>query len=189
MGTTQPASNGLIITLGSSADINPIGSISKTDLKRFIAWARDHFPLPVLDGFLHATPTAELEPITADYVQSDEADMGLTYAELSQFGILRKVHKLGPYGMWEYLVHQWGPELSPRQVYDKVRHFFWRFNANRHKMTTLTPAVHFESYSPDDNRHDLRPFVYPIFSWPWKKIEEALIRYESSSETKEIKQD
>jgi hypothetical protein len=28
--------------------------------------------MPVLDKFLHATPTAELEPITKDYVQSDE---------------------------------------------------------------------------------------------------------------------
>lgn len=32
----------------SSADINPIGSISKTDLKRFIRWAETDFELPVL---------------------------------------------------------------------------------------------------------------------------------------------
>ena len=32
----------------SSADINPIGAISKTDLKRFIAWAETAFDLPVL---------------------------------------------------------------------------------------------------------------------------------------------
>ena len=32
----------------SSADINPIGSISKTDLKRFIAYAEKAFELPVL---------------------------------------------------------------------------------------------------------------------------------------------
>ena len=32
----------------SSADINPIGSISKTDLKRFIAWAEIELELPVL---------------------------------------------------------------------------------------------------------------------------------------------
>jgi hypothetical protein len=30
------------------ADINPIGGISKTDLKRFVAYARDAFDLPVL---------------------------------------------------------------------------------------------------------------------------------------------
>jgi len=33
----------------SSADINPIGGISKTDLKVFISYARDAFELPVLD--------------------------------------------------------------------------------------------------------------------------------------------
>lgn len=32
---------------------------------------------------------------------------------------------------------------------------------NRHKMTTMTPAIHGEQYSNDDNRFDLRPFVYP----------------------------
>ena len=72
------------------ADINPIGGISKTDLKRFIAYARDAFDLPILDrhelipqflspllttfiSFLTAVPTAELEPITETYVQADEA--------------------------------------------------------------------------------------------------------------------
>ena len=32
---------------------------------------------------------------------------------------------------------------------------------DRHKMTTLTPSLHMESYSPDDNRFDLR-FVHPL---------------------------
>lgn len=35
-------------------------------------------------------PTAELEPLREDYVQSDEADMGMTYEELSVYGRLRK---------------------------------------------------------------------------------------------------
>ena len=60
-----------------------VGSISKTDLKRFIAWAKDKFELPILEEFLTATPTAELEPISKEYVQSDEVDMGMTYDELS----------------------------------------------------------------------------------------------------------
>jgi NAD+ synthase (glutamine-hydrolysing) len=31
------------------ADINPIGSISKTDLKKFIGWAQTAFDLPILE--------------------------------------------------------------------------------------------------------------------------------------------
>lgn len=58
----------LTFILGSSADINPIGSISKVDLKRFIAWASKDFDMPILEDFIHAIPTAELEPITSDYV-------------------------------------------------------------------------------------------------------------------------
>lgn len=126
----------------SAADINPIGAISKVDLKRFIAWATKAFDLPILDecaspspllhraplsdatrpaparsrSFLHATPTAELEPITGDYVQSDEVDMGMTYDELSVFGRLRKQEKMGPYGMFTKLATVWGAKLTPVEV-------------------------------------------------------------------------
>jgi NAD+ synthase (glutamine-hydrolysing) len=66
--------------------------------------------------FLEAVPTAELEPITESYVQADEADMGMTYDELSVFGRLRKVEKCGPYSTFTKLIHEWGSFLSPMQV-------------------------------------------------------------------------
>ncbi|KAJ6493647.1 hypothetical protein C8R47DRAFT_1176603 [Mycena vitilis] len=157
----------------SSADINPIGGISKTDLKKFIAYAEYSFELPILASFLNAVPTAELEPITDTYVQADEADMGMTYDELSVFGRLRKVEKCGPYSTFTKLVHEWGSFLSPLQIAEKVKLFFFEHARNRHKMTTLTPSYHAESYSPDDNRFDLRPFLYPSrFPWQFKKIDE-----------------
>ncbi|KAK2463654.1 hypothetical protein APHAL10511_004405 [Amanita phalloides] len=160
----------------SSADVNPIGGISKTDLKRFIAYTRDTFGLPILNDFLAAVPTAELEPITETYVQSDEADMGMTYDELSVFGRLRKVDKCGPYSMFTKLLHEWGHFLSPIQIAEKVKLFFFEYARNRHKMTTLTPSYHAESYSPDDNRFDLRPFLYPSrFPWQFRKIDELAV--------------
>ena len=89
-------------------------------MKRFIKWAGEEFNLPILEDFLNATPTAELEPITKDYVQADEVDMGMTYDErelakgrhvgrngvttadanksVSIFGVLRKEAKLGTSG-------------------------------------------------------------------------------------------
>lgn len=33
------------------------------------------------------------------------------------------------------------------------------------------------------------PFVYPVFSWPYKKIEEALARYEAGDVVNDIKSD
>ncbi|KAK5173606.1 glutamine-dependent NAD(+) synthetase [Saxophila tyrrhenica] len=161
----------------SSADINPIGGISKTDLKRFIAWSETHFSLPILRSFLDAVPTAELEPITDTYVQSDEADMGFTYDELSILGRLRKSMKLGMVGMWERLLVEWS-ERSPRAVYEKVRRFMWFYAVNRHKMTTMTPGLYLESYTPDDNRFDLRPFLYPGFAFEHRKIENQLKKME-----------
>ncbi|KAH8598443.1 hypothetical protein B0O99DRAFT_650308 [Bisporella sp. PMI_857] len=157
----------------SSADINPIGGISKTDLKRFIAYAEKKLNLPILQEFLDATPTAELEPITKYYVQSDEIDMGMTYDEPSTFGRLRKTEMLGPYGMFQHLVHEWKPEMiDAREVAVKVKRFYHFFAINRHKMTTITPSYHAENYSPDDNR----PFLYPGMyeNYAFKKIDKMV---------------
>ena len=46
-----PNKVGELKTLSRTADINPIGGISKTDLKKFIRYARDAFDLPILDRF------------------------------------------------------------------------------------------------------------------------------------------
>lgn len=162
----------------SSADINPIGGISKTDLKRFIDHAEHAFSLPILHAFLEATPTAELEPITSTYVQSDEADMGFTYDELSVLGRLRKTCKLGYVGIFERLCVDWSERLRPREVYAKVRDFMYYYAINRHKMTTMTPGLYLESYTPDDNRYDLRPFLYPRFVFEHRKIENMLKKME-----------
>lgn len=160
----------------SSADINPIGGISKTDLKAFIKWAEVQFELPILREFLDATPTAELEPITENYVQSDEVDMGMTYEELSSFGRLRKVEKCGPDAMFVKLYHEWSQppfNYSAELIAEKVKRFWFFYAINRHKMTTMTPAYHAEQYSPDDNRFDLRPFlINPRFPVASKNIDE-----------------
>jgi NAD+ synthase (glutamine-hydrolysing) len=66
--------------------------------------------------FLDAPPTAELEPITENYTQIDEVDMGMTYAELSIFGRLRKVGMNGPFSMFGKLLYEWGSMLSPTEV-------------------------------------------------------------------------
>lgn len=67
----------------SSADINPIGGISKKDLSGFLRFAKTEYDLPILESFLDATPTAELEPISEEYTQSDEVDMGTHFLSSS----------------------------------------------------------------------------------------------------------
>ncbi|GAB1301944.1 Glutamine-dependent NAD(+) synthetase [Apodemus speciosus] len=170
--STPPCNPGLLGYLTkydcSSADINPIGGISKTDLRAFVQFCAERFQLPVLQTILSAPATAELEPLADGQVsQMDEEDMGMTYAELSIFGRLRKVAKAGPYSMFCKLLNMWRDSCTPRQVAEKVKLFFSKYSMNRHKMTTLTPAYHAENYSPDDNRFDLRPFLYNT-RWPWQ---------------------
>ncbi|XP_061740548.1 glutamine-dependent NAD(+) synthetase isoform X2 [Nerophis ophidion] len=152
----------------SSADINPIGGISKNDLKAFLLYCVDHFQLSALKRIVAAPPTAELEPLTDGQVaQTDEADMGMTYSELSVIGGLRKISKCGPFSMFCKLIYMWKDVLSPTEVAQKVKHFFRLYSFNRHKMTSVTPSYHAESYSPDDNRFDLRPFLYNT-RWDWQ---------------------
>ncbi|KAG5191773.1 NAD(+) synthase [Tribonema minus] len=154
----------------SSADLNPIGAISKVDLKRMLSWAAERYGWDSLTEIGAAPPTAELRPMEegaddgGEHSQLDEDDMGMTYEELSHFGRLRKVGLCGPVSMFRSLVALW-PALAPSAVAAKVKLFFYFYGVNRHKMTTLTPAYHAEAYSPDDNRFDLRPFLYNM-RWP-----------------------
>lgn len=90
-------------------------------------------------------PTRYANSIDFHYIRLTkriQADMGMTYDELSVFGRIRKVDKCGPYSMFTRLVHEWGAFLSPLQVAEKVKLFFFEYARNRHKMTTITPAYH-----------------------------------------------
>jgi len=150
----------------SAADLNPIGGISKVDLKAFLVWGAEHLGYPTLREIVGAPPTAELRPETAGAEQTDEADMGMTYEELGVFGRLRKLGRCGPVSMFERLVRVWS-DVEPAEVAAKVKHFFRNYAVNRHKATVLPPAYHAEDYSPEDNRFDLRQFLYRA-AWPWQ---------------------
>lgn len=129
-------------------------------------------PFDLISGILDSPPTAELTPLKdGQVVQTDEADMGMTYAELSTFGRLRKQQCCGPLAMYLRMTAE-DPSARPADVAKKVKHFFKMYSINRHKTTILTPAYHAESYSPDDNRFDHRPFLYnPQWKWQFKSID------------------
>jgi len=90
----------------SSADLNPIGAISKGDLKRMLIWASETYQIPVLGEIAGAPPTAELRPLadgadaSAEHSQLDEEEMGMSYEELGLFGRLRKLSRCGPVSMY-----------------------------------------------------------------------------------------
>ncbi|KAI4618918.1 hypothetical protein J4E83_005869 [Alternaria metachromatica] len=154
----------------SSADLSPIGSISKIQLRSFIRWARTAFTLPILDEFLDAIPRAELEP--ASFGSCDDKENGMTHQELFVFAKLRSEERLGPFDMFQRLLCDWQDRKSAREVGDLVKRFWTFYGNNRHKMAAVTPAVHAAGYSPD-NRFDQRPMLYPRFehSWAFKRID------------------
>ena len=103
----------------SSGDLNPIGAISKTDLKKFLQWASTKLQYPTLEEIGKAKPSAELRPTEDGEEQVDETEMGMTYEELSIFGRLRKLSKCGPVSMFEVLLRRWS-HLNPEIVATKV---------------------------------------------------------------------
>ena len=74
------------------------------------------------------------------------------------------MQRCGPVSMFMKLLSIWH-HLSPIVVAEKVKRFFFYYSINRHKLTTLTPSYHAEDYGTDDNRFDLRPFLYNV-KWP-----------------------
>ena len=74
--------------------------------------------------------------------------------------------------------------LQPSEIAAKVKRFFFYYSINRHKMCTITPSYHAEGYSPDDNRFDLRQFLYNA-KWPrqFNVIDKLVQQQEEDNET------
>lgn len=165
----------------SSGDINPIGSISKKDLRSFMLYFEKTFfnHGSIVSDIVSATPSAEL----TGEEQEDEKDLQLTYDEMSLFGRFRK-GAFGVYGPYMMFCRLWEerklfPEFrnlqEPLILATKVKRFFKLHAANRHKQNILTPALHSESYSPDDNRFDHRQILFDTnWTWQFKKIDEKV---------------
>ncbi len=158
----------------SSADLNPVGSLSKKSINSFLNHCWKELKIKSLEGVFNILPSAELRPQIGDKIQSDEEDMGITYEELSVMGRLRKDFRSGPVSMYSRLITIWNNKTK-QEIFEKVKLFFRRYAINRHKMTTITPALHCQSYSLDDNRYDLRQFLYNTgWNFQFNKIDSIL---------------
>lgn len=69
--------------------------------------------------------------------------MGLNFDELETFGKLRKIQRLGPFGMFRRLLSVW-THLQPTEIAKVVKKFFQFYAMNRHKVVILTPSFHAE---------------------------------------------
>ena len=165
----------------SSGDLNPIGSISKQDLRGLMQYFRETFGIDeegqkVLDAVIAATPSAELTGES----QSDEEDMGLTYEQLSILGKFRRGESglFGPFFMFKriWAKHHLYPQFKDAQdLATRIKRFFVLHAKNRHKMTVITPGLHAETYSPDDNRYDHRQFIFNCeWTTQFRELDEEL---------------
>uniref|UniRef100_A0A6G1SLU9 Glutamine-dependent NAD(+) synthetase n=1 Tax=Aceria tosichella TaxID=561515 RepID=A0A6G1SLU9_9ACAR len=186
----------------SSADINPIGGLCKEDLKSYLKYCcsdlfRDHKEfVSVVQEIIAAPPSAEL----TGPEQNDEEDMGITYDEISVLGKVRRgvFGCCGPRGAFKRVwrnrnkppfnskirclrLREEGQDkeeadvdLMAVELGELIKRFYRRYIRNRHKLTVLTPALHAETYSPDDNRFDHRQILFPSMSKQFDCIDEMV---------------
>jgi NAD+ synthase (glutamine-hydrolysing) len=128
----------------SSGDINPIGCISERDLRSYL---KTYSHIPGVSNLLNE-PTHPL---------INENQLTLTLSEVEYLSHLRKIKKLGPFQTFLSCYNLWGDALKTSE---KVKLFFITYSKNRHKSTVLTPLLQFDASGCDDNRYDLRQFLY-----------------------------
>ena len=177
----QMTTNGYLLNLGSansdevyigyytkydasSADLNPIGSLPKIYIQRILIVFGN--TLDKLYGIINQEPTAELIPGLVGGNQTDEDDIGLKYMEISELSKLMS-SGYGPLDSYMKIATEPNDVFnadSPSSKLAKIHNFNNRYRMNRHKSVTLPPSVHLLSFSPDDNRYNMRPFLYPSFT-------------------------
>ena len=164
----------------SSGDINPIGSLPKIYVNRILDYyghlmLKSNQKTNALLDTLNATPTAELQNLgknssgKENIVQSNEDDFGMTYRQIEFIGNLRSQG----FGMIDVYKKARKATLfaNENDAKKKVEIFYNRYAINRNKATIVTPSVHLLP-NPDDNRFDLRPFLYPPCTKQNKIIDE-----------------
>ena len=133
----------------SSGDLNPIGCIFHQDLKNYLSKSFGH--LDSVKALLNVE-----DPLLID------KNFQLTFEEVQTLANLRKVEKYGPLSCFLECTRIW--EMDHSVISQKVKLFFLTYSKNRHKATVLTPLMQFDAAGVDDNRFDLRQFLYNL-SW------------------------
>jgi NAD+ synthase (glutamine-hydrolysing) len=151
----------------SSGDINPIGCISKVDLRKLLSSYTKEYPS--ISNILNAEIKTELSPSG----KNPEETIGLNFEEIKTMAEFRKIEKCGPLSMFYRCYETWGG--SPEETAIKVKRFFILYANNRHKLTVMTPLLHMDASGIDDNRYDLRQFLYnSSWSSQFDAIDEAV---------------
>lgn len=141
----------------SSGDINVVGSLQKTEILSILRFLSKRWPhIPALADIAAQPPSAELvPPKDGQGVQTDEADMGLSYPELDF--LTQKVRGESLWG--DSLVAAYQQEFPHHNAEEVVKKFLRNFQRNRHKVLTLPPSVHLTRLDLD-GQFDTRPTMY-----------------------------
>lgn len=149
----------------SSADLNPIGGISKFHLEAFLIWSSRYFTCLTnleLNRELNLVRSQSLDRPPAENIYTDE---------LTSMGKLRQHHNCGPLSMFRRLCSEWS--LSPRIIAEKVKTFFILYGKNKHKLSLMTPSINTQQLVDIDSS---RPDRLVLYNVNWTAQFEAIDR-------------
>jgi NAD+ synthase (glutamine-hydrolysing) len=144
----------------TSGSIAPVAGIDKVFLREWLAWARDAHGWGKLDLVVRQAPTAELRP--AAFQQTDESDLGGSYAMINRIQKLLVVEKKSPRDIFHTLAlpGECGCELAPSALFASLKKILLLFSRNQWKRERYAPSFHL-----DDENLDPRTWCrYPILS-------------------------
>lgn len=132
-----------------SSDINPIGGMTFSDLKRMMIFVSKSFNCPILQRIV------DMNQIKTDLDDTMDSTV-ITHNEISIIGYLRRVLKCGPVQTFLKLVEFWKP-MSPPIIRDKVYRYYNFYALNRKTMTASSISYNYKNI-------DLRQVLYnPIW--------------------------
>jgi NAD+ synthase (glutamine-hydrolysing) len=116
--------------------------------------------MPALELVTRQAPTAELKP--ADFNQTDETDLGGSYALINRIQKLLVVEKKSPRDIFNVLAspEEYGKQLTREQLFAAIAKILTLWSRNQWKRERYAPSFHL-----DDENLDPRTWCrYPIFS-------------------------
>ena len=149
----------------SSADINPIGGISKSHLEAFLTWASRYFTC-----LANLPQTSELCLVRSQSLDRPPAENIYT-DELISMGKMRQQHNCGPLSMFRRLCSEWS--LPPHLIAEKVKTFFILYGKNKHKISSMTPSINTQQLVDIDS---VRPDRLILYNISWKAQFDAIDR-------------
>lgn len=168
----------------SSADLNGIGCLKKSDILSMLNWFFGYLNWRLLEEIMNQKSSYECKKMCFNSdINCEEVEWRIGCKEMEIFSKFRNERLCGPYSIFDGLNEQW-PEMDLNVLHELVLNFFNNYTMNRHKNLASTPAIYLSKSSIDSQRYDYRPGIYGGLGYQYNLIETLKANIELTMFTK-----